>query len=91
MSGALRRLALNNLGRNARKSSDYAIANFKKPTMDDLPVPSGSWQEHHSQMQAKYNRHLILGVGFFAVSLVVAKSSGLINMNWNPPPFPVKE
>ncbi|KAG8335408.1 hypothetical protein J6590_069210 [Homalodisca vitripennis] len=57
--------------RNARRGHDYAPANFKKPTMDDLPVPSGSWQDHHNAMQAKYNKHLILGTGFFVVTLIV--------------------
>ncbi|XP_046670909.1 uncharacterized protein LOC124360936 [Homalodisca vitripennis] len=91
MSNTLRRLVTQSVVRNARRGHDYAPANFKKPTMDDLPVPSGSWQDHHNAMQAKYNKHLILGTGFFVVTLIVAKASGLFYFNWNPPPFPVKD
>lgn len=68
--------------RNARQSShDYGVpANFKRPTMDDLPVPNGSWQENFQVKQAKYNRHLIVGIVAFTVSMI-AVSSSLHTMN----------
>ena len=33
--------------------------------MDEAPVPSGSWQEYHNEMQIKYTKHLILGLVVF--------------------------
>lgn len=38
---------------------------YHPATMDEFPVPQGSWAEHHAKLQAKYNRHLIIGVLFF--------------------------
>jgi hypothetical protein len=44
-------------------------AHFKQPTMDDLPVPQGSWQSNYDSNQTKYNIHLIGGVTFLALTL----------------------
>lgn len=38
------------------------VKNFKPTTMNDLPVPQGSWQELHSKRQRLYNIHLIAGI-----------------------------
>lgn len=38
---------------------------YHPATMDEFPVPSGSWAEHNAKIQAKYNRHLIVGLAFF--------------------------
>lgn len=37
---------------------------YKPPTMDDLPVPAGSWARRHRHQQRKHNRDLVLGIAF---------------------------
>ncbi|PNF22102.1 hypothetical protein B7P43_G08893 [Cryptotermes secundus] len=44
-------------------------AHYKPPTMDDLPVPQGSWQTQHDSNQTKYNIHLIGGVTLLTFTL----------------------
>ena len=46
-----------------------------------MPVPEGSWKSEYNRMQSKYNRHLVLGGGFFAFTLLVMCTSGLITLN----------
>lgn len=76
---------------NVRTATDYAPAEHKQVSMDDLPVPQGSWQEDYNAKQAKYNKHLALGIAFTVFSIVVAKGSGLLYFNWGPPPYPKSE
>jgi hypothetical protein len=44
-------------------------AHYKPPTMDELPVPQGSWKAQHDANQARYNIHLIGGVTILAVTV----------------------
>merc|ERR1711915_941403 len=60
------------------------VAECSPPTMSDLPVPSGSWSEAYSKKQTKNNLHLLFGVAFSAVTLVVAKNSGLVELGLGP-------
>lgn len=53
--------------------------------MSELPVPQGSWKANYDAKQTKYNVHLLLGVAFTAVTIVTAKVSGLVYLNWAPP------
>ncbi|CAH1402582.1 unnamed protein product [Nezara viridula] len=57
-------------------------------TMDDLPIPNGSWETQYKANQTKYNMHLAIGVIFTAVTLVTARASGLFNLYISPPPLP---
>nr|BAN20422.1 unkown protein [Riptortus pedestris] len=57
-------------------------------TMDDLPIPSGSWETHYKAQQAKYNMHLAFGVIFATVTIITAKASGLLNLYSSPPALP---
>ncbi|XP_064079362.1 uncharacterized protein LOC135196451 [Macrobrachium nipponense] len=59
-------------------------ADHTPPTMADLPVPSGSWSEAHSKKQTKNNLHLLFGISFAAVTLAVAKNSGLVELGLGP-------
>ncbi|CAG5054703.1 unnamed protein product [Parnassius apollo] len=63
----------------------YHAGEFKPPTMDELPVPSGSWQARYDANQRRYNAVLLFGVAFTAVTLIVAKTSGLVYLNYSPP------
>ncbi|XP_046744170.1 uncharacterized protein LOC124410086 [Diprion similis] len=76
------------VGRNVLRSgsrSYHPPAEFKQTTLNDLPVPQGSWQTQYDANQRKYNLHLIFGVGFTIGSIAFAKYSGLIYLNAYPP------
>ncbi|XP_063989680.1 uncharacterized protein LOC135168957 isoform X2 [Diachasmimorpha longicaudata] len=57
---------------------------FKYPTMDECPVPEGSWQEYHDKRQKTYNLQLIGGIAFLAGAFTVAKVTGCLYFNWGP-------
>ncbi|KAG6440889.1 hypothetical protein O3G_MSEX001524 [Manduca sexta] len=63
----------------------YHDGHFKPPTMDDLPVPRGSWQAQYDANQRRYNTALFLGLAFATTTFIVAKSSGLLYLNYSPP------
>lgn len=48
--------------RQTRASSSYGASEYKPITMNDMPTPGGSWQEHHNAKQSKYNMVLVAGV-----------------------------
>ncbi|KAJ8879493.1 hypothetical protein PR048_020101 [Dryococelus australis] len=50
-------------------------ATHKQPTMDDLPIPQGSWQAAYDAKQRKYNIHLISGVLIFGITIGVVSMS----------------
>ncbi|XP_041979830.1 uncharacterized protein LOC121733601 [Aricia agestis] len=58
---------------------------FKPPSMDELPVPRGSWQADYDAANRRYNAVLVLGISFFVGSFAIAKSSGLLYFNYAPP------
>jgi len=53
-------------------------------TMNDLPVPKGSWQAHYEAKQKNYNLVLMLGVLSFGATLFGAYQSGLVVLNTTP-------
>ncbi|CAH0682897.1 unnamed protein product [Spodoptera exigua] len=63
----------------------YHNEHFKPPTMDELPVPRGSWQAQYDANQRRYNLVLLFGIAFTAGTLAVAKASGLVYLNYSPP------
>ncbi|KAK3852220.1 hypothetical protein Pcinc_041183 [Petrolisthes cinctipes] len=60
------------------------VAEFKPPTMNDLPVPQGSWREHYNQRQRKNNIHLVAGILFTGATVAYAKESGLMVFGYGP-------
>ncbi|CAH0719738.1 unnamed protein product, partial [Brenthis ino] len=58
---------------------------FKPPSMDELPVPQGSWQAQYDANQRRYNSILLFGIAFSVGSIIIAKSSGLVYLNYSPP------
>ncbi|XP_065334345.1 uncharacterized protein LOC135935728 [Cloeon dipterum] len=62
----------------------HAPSNQKIITMNDMPVPQGSWAQHNANLQRRYNTQLAAGITFALFSLFVAKSSGLFFFNWGP-------
>ncbi|CAL8071556.1 unnamed protein product [Orchesella dallaii] len=74
-----------------RNSSAYKPpANWYPPTVNELPIPQGSWQAMHDANQRKYNIHLAIGVSFFLFTLTVLKTSGLVTLNTEYPELPEK-
>ena len=64
---------------SVRHGSSYNVSHFKPASMNDMPVPSGSWAAHHSAKQSKYNMQLLLSVAF-AVATLAAVSSSPFNL-----------
>lgn len=44
-------------------------AGLHPASWDDFPVPQGSFKEHNEKLQAKYNRHLLIGLVLLSVSV----------------------
>ncbi|XP_012272173.1 uncharacterized protein LOC105695301 [Orussus abietinus] len=63
----------------------YHDPNFKPVTMDDLPVPQGSWQKDYEAKQKRYNIHLAVGIASLIFTIAFAKQSGLVYLNAFPP------
>jgi len=53
------------------KVSTYKVPEIKPATMNEMPTPSGSYKTYHARQQARYNRHLMGGIGFSAFTLFV--------------------
>lgn len=58
-----------------------SVAEFKPPTMNELPIPQGSWSEAYSKKQRMYNLHLLAGVAFTAGTVVAVS---IIDLRINP-------
>ncbi|ODM98427.1 hypothetical protein Ocin01_08253 [Orchesella cincta] len=72
-----------------RNSSYYKpAASWYPPTLNELPIPQGSWQAAYDANQRKYNIHLAIGVSFFLFTLTVLRTSGLVTLNTEYPPLP---
>ncbi|XP_047495217.1 uncharacterized protein LOC125043251 [Penaeus chinensis] len=61
-----------------------SVAEYKPPTMSEMPVPQGSWSEANSKKQRMNNLQLLVGVAFAAGTIAAAKNSGLIEFGWGP-------
>jgi hypothetical protein len=46
------------------------VSHIKNATMNEMPVPSGSWAEHNSAKQKSYNLHLMAGIAFTTVTVI---------------------
>lgn len=53
-----------------RRARNYHHEGHKPTTMDDLPVPTGSWQAQHEANQKKFNLQLALGIGFAVATIL---------------------
>lgn len=49
----------------------HAGEGFKPPSMDELPVPAGSWQARYDANQRRYNAILLFGISFLAGSIAI--------------------
>ena len=49
----------------------YKQESYKPITMNDLPVPRGSWQQHYANKQKNYNLTLAGGMAFFGCTAFI--------------------
>lgn len=42
---------------------------FKRPSMDELPVPSGSWAQNFARRNVQNNTLLVLGIGALGATI----------------------
>ncbi|XP_012253980.1 uncharacterized protein LOC105684866 [Athalia rosae] len=76
------------VSRNVIRSGSRAYhppTEFKQQTLNDCPVPQGSWQARYDAKQKKYNFALFLGVGSLIGTIIYGKVSGVLYLNWYPP------
>merc|ERR1711915_55480 len=64
-----------------------ALANWARPAIDELGVPTEPWKQVHDKLQSKYLLQLLTGVTVFSVSFGYLAS--IIEMN--PTPKHLKE
>lgn len=71
-----------------RRSHAYS----KKPpvTIDDLPVPQGSWKAHYDKQNTKYNIQLLVGTVSLAATIGYLAVSDVFIWNFFPPTLPKK-
>lgn len=51
---------------------------FKPPTMDELPVPQGSWQAQYDANQRRYNSILLFGIAFSVSTIIIVSYENMI-------------
>lgn len=68
-----------------RWASGYGDKGYKPTTMNDMPVPWGSWANNHAQIQRKYNLILVAGTAFLGASIFAVSRSlfTLVDVNTN--------
>lgn len=71
--------------------SYHVPADYKFPSMDELPVPQGSFKEYNQKRQRRYNKQLYGGIIFFIVTVLIAKDGGIIFWNAGPPKESIEE
>ena len=74
-AGIVSRLARTNISQQVRCMGAVPakplaeVCRENRTTINDLPVPAGSWQEYHSKQNSKWNMHLAASSVFFVVTL----------------------
>jgi len=54
--------------------TDLELAQVSRTTLNDLPIPAGSWQANYAKKQAKYNIQLALASVLMSCTLVVVRA-----------------
>ncbi|EFN87317.1 hypothetical protein EAI_06088 [Harpegnathos saltator] len=71
--------------------SSSKVVDFKFPTIDDIPIPKGSWREYYEKRQKVYNMQLAIGLTALLSTLTFIKVSGIIFFNFGPPEEPTEK
>ncbi|KAK2192113.1 hypothetical protein NP493_38g04062 [Ridgeia piscesae] len=64
--------------------TDLELAQVSRTTLNDLPIPAGSWQANYAKKQAKYNIQLALASVLMSCTLVVMYKSGVLYFHRHP-------
>ncbi|XP_014477262.1 PREDICTED: uncharacterized protein LOC106745822 [Dinoponera quadriceps] len=80
-----------NVARNGIRSSSSKVVDIKLPTINDIPVPKGPWQEYYDKRQKVYNTQLALGTAVLLGTIIFVKESGIIFFNYGPPEEPTEK
>ncbi|XP_055333993.1 uncharacterized protein LOC129585370 [Paramacrobiotus metropolitanus] len=48
----------------------YGVAAYRKATLNDFPIPKGSWQEAQNKRNAKGNLMMAFGTGLFVATCI---------------------
>lgn len=56
---------------------ESARPNYKVVTMDDMPVPCGSWAEYHKKINSRYNIILVFGFVSLIGSLFIVSQTNV--------------
>lgn len=62
-----------------------AVQNWKRPSLDEMGVPTESWTMVNATRQVRYNAQLASGVAFFGFTLAFAHYNDLIELRGTPP------
>ncbi|KAI9565708.1 hypothetical protein GHT06_009500 [Daphnia sinensis] len=60
------------------------VSSIKTATLNEMPVPSGSWAQHHAAKQQSYNLHLAVGVAVTIVTVLAGIQTEAFYLNWGP-------
>ncbi|EFX80994.1 hypothetical protein DAPPUDRAFT_303681 [Daphnia pulex] len=60
------------------------VSHIKNATMNEMPVPSGSWAESNSAKQRTYNLHLIAGLAVTIATILVGVKTDAFYLNLGP-------
>nr|CAH0102592.1 unnamed protein product [Daphnia galeata] len=60
------------------------VSHIKNATMNEMPVPSGSWAEHNSAKQKSHNLNLVAGLAITIVTIIAGVQTNSFYLNWGP-------
>jgi hypothetical protein len=71
-------------GEHGHQKSLHELAKEHRVTINDLPVPSGSWQQNFNSRNTKWNMYLIGNIVLFGVTLAAMKKYGVFLLHEEP-------
>ncbi|XP_033220482.1 uncharacterized protein LOC117175055 [Belonocnema kinseyi] len=90
MLSQIARCVVRRASRNGTRGYHGPPVDFKPPTMNELPVPQGSWQADYNRRQTAYNLQLAAGLILITgtISFIVCSDKFFFNAF---PPVPKEE
>jgi len=73
----------------AHWKTDKEVAIDQRSSMNDLPVPEGSWQEMYNKRNATWNLHMVAATFALIITGLVMNQFGCFYLH-DTPPFPKK-
>merc|ERR1712080_813125 len=61
-----------------------ALANWARPSIDEMCVPTKPWAQEHAKIQSKYNMQLVAGLGLLSVCSYIYWSNIKYKTNLTP-------